>query len=561
MEANLCKKMCTVEDLPDEVLEFILSLIPPYKDLHQCMLVSKRWRKCVCNVTKTRIRNLYKAISDFDISWHSLTPMPMAPAITKRYSHVAAVHEDSMYVFGGCTCTMTTFNDLWRLDLSKRQWIRPLTMGTYPSPKACCSMVSYKNELVLFGGWTYPPAYPLHQSIHLFNELHTYDIPANRWTSINTEVSPPPTAGHSATVHGDIMVVFGGLQRANNVVHSIKSNDIWTLNLKTWTWHKQEVIGHVKPTERYGHSQTALDDKHILIMGGCGGPKFNYSDSWLLIMDGPLWKWKKVEIKNSNDAPPTLWCNPVCKVGDKIIVLSRCRTNSSLKFVYYSKGVWIPPVESVAEQNQRIDSANRTVDRDENVNGKRGLFRSKTENIGTQPQPGASHESGNNSSNNKKGQDQREAETDDLSNRSSLHCRRKIPEDKQKERLERLRRLEEKLRSQFSNCNGNGKPQPSEICVVPSPKKQKINVLGMYVLDISHVTDENPSVTWLPVKNDGAFTQGPEETILYTLVAGKSELIMFGGIQKEANGIACTTNLKNQVSNSLHFIGAPKHII
>jgi len=73
------------------------------------------------------------------------------------------VTENSMYVFGGCTSTSTTFNDLWRLDLNKRQWIRPLTMGTYPSPKACASLVCYKDALILFGGWTHPSPYPLHQ--------------------------------------------------------------------------------------------------------------------------------------------------------------------------------------------------------------------------------------------------------------------------------------------------------------------------------------------------------------------------------------------------------------
>lgn len=37
----------SLDDLPDEVLEFILSMVPPYQDLHDCMLVSKRWRRCV----------------------------------------------------------------------------------------------------------------------------------------------------------------------------------------------------------------------------------------------------------------------------------------------------------------------------------------------------------------------------------------------------------------------------------------------------------------------------------------------------------------------------------
>lgn len=32
-----------IDDLPDEILEYILTLIPPYKDLQECMFVSKRW--------------------------------------------------------------------------------------------------------------------------------------------------------------------------------------------------------------------------------------------------------------------------------------------------------------------------------------------------------------------------------------------------------------------------------------------------------------------------------------------------------------------------------------
>lgn len=36
----------TIEDLPDEVLEFILGFLPPYKDLQNCMIVCKRWYNC-----------------------------------------------------------------------------------------------------------------------------------------------------------------------------------------------------------------------------------------------------------------------------------------------------------------------------------------------------------------------------------------------------------------------------------------------------------------------------------------------------------------------------------
>lgn len=37
----------TINELPDEIIEFVLSFVPPYKELHNCMLVCKRWRTSV----------------------------------------------------------------------------------------------------------------------------------------------------------------------------------------------------------------------------------------------------------------------------------------------------------------------------------------------------------------------------------------------------------------------------------------------------------------------------------------------------------------------------------
>jgi len=51
--------------------------------------------------------------------------------VTERYSHSSCYYDRSMFVFGGCTATGTTFNDLWQFDLATRQWIRPLAVGRY----------------------------------------------------------------------------------------------------------------------------------------------------------------------------------------------------------------------------------------------------------------------------------------------------------------------------------------------------------------------------------------------------------------------------------------------
>ncbi len=47
--------------------------------------------------------------------------------------------------------------------------------------------------------------------------------------------------------------------------------DIWELDLDGLTWEKKDVPG-TKPLPRYGHSQIVIDDQHILVVGGCGGP-------------------------------------------------------------------------------------------------------------------------------------------------------------------------------------------------------------------------------------------------------------------------------------------------
>lgn len=45
-----------MNDLPNEVLEFIISLIPPYNDYNSCKLVCKRW---MAIVESNLIHNIY----------------------------------------------------------------------------------------------------------------------------------------------------------------------------------------------------------------------------------------------------------------------------------------------------------------------------------------------------------------------------------------------------------------------------------------------------------------------------------------------------------------------
>ena len=41
------RESCTIEHLPDEILEFIIGFVSPYLDLQNCALVCKRWHAIV----------------------------------------------------------------------------------------------------------------------------------------------------------------------------------------------------------------------------------------------------------------------------------------------------------------------------------------------------------------------------------------------------------------------------------------------------------------------------------------------------------------------------------
>lgn len=179
-------------------------------------------------------------------------------------------------------------------------------------------MVCYQNQLIVFGGWRHPSEYPPYQPWRLFNELHVYNIKDNSWTKVKPMDGPPPMTGHSTSIHRNVMIVFGGYQKYENGVAN--SNDLWCLDLTTFRWYKPEV-SDVKPQPRYGQFQIHLDDMHLLVLGGCGGPNNVFSDAWLLNMAENVWRWKPVVIKNKRWTASQMWCNPACRIGSKLVVL------------------------------------------------------------------------------------------------------------------------------------------------------------------------------------------------------------------------------------------------
>lgn len=111
--------------------------------------------------------------------------------------------------------------------------------------------------------------------------------------------------------------------------------------------------------------------------------------------------------------------------------------------------------------------------------------------------------------------------------------------------LESLRRMEESIRNRRAQSK---------------PAKKTKNTLSIFVLDITNVLCEECSASWIPLKHNDQ--SGPNERILYSLVAGRGELIVFGGIGKEQASIQNHPDMDEpEVYNDLHFINPPRYII
>jgi len=77
----------------------------------------------------------------------------------------------------------------------------------------------------------------------------------------------------------------------------------------------------------------------------------------------------------------------------------------------------------------------------------------------------------------------------------------------------------------------------------------------VHVLDISQAV-ESGRVAWLPVQGL-RLTDSPDEATFYSLVEGRGELMMFGGIRGDARNLqrGCTTTLQPQaVSADVNFL-------
>ncbi|XP_031131140.1 acyl-CoA-binding domain-containing protein 4-like [Ipomoea triloba] len=236
------------------------------------------------NLIETQDKNVvsedFGAVSVYD-QW--VTPPISGRRPRPRYEHGAAVIDDRMYIFGG-NHNGRYLSDLQALDLKSWTWsrveVKSADEASPPTVTPCAghSLIPWEgNKLLSVGGHTRDPSDAL--------QVKVFDLQLCTWSTLKTYGKPPVSrGGHSVTLVGTSLVVFGGQDAKRSLL-----NDLHILDLETLTWDEMNMLG-LPPSPRADHAAAVHAERYLLIFGG-GSHAACFND--LHVLDLQTMEWSR----------------------------------------------------------------------------------------------------------------------------------------------------------------------------------------------------------------------------------------------------------------------------
>lgn len=195
-------------------------------------------------------------------TWSAVKAVGNAP--TRAY-HSCNFFNGELLVFGGVypnpdpepdSCS----NDLYIFNADARNWYKPLTTGTPPSPKSGHSASLIEDRLILFGGWDFPKC---------FNDVSIIDLAMMEFSSpVITGCLPSPRSWHASAVLPRQRVFIHGGYDGNQIL-----TDSFIFNIDSLTCITVKTSDRL--TARAGHVALYLavendreDKEEIVVFGG-----------------------------------------------------------------------------------------------------------------------------------------------------------------------------------------------------------------------------------------------------------------------------------------------------
>ncbi|XP_034471952.1 host cell factor isoform X2 [Drosophila innubila] len=220
---------------------------------------------------------------------------PTGPQPRPRHGHRAINIKELMVVFGGGNEGIV--DELHVYNTVSNQWYVPVLKGDVPNGCAAYGFVVEGTRMFVFGGMIEYGKYS--------NEL--YELQATKWEwrkmypeSPDNGLPPCPRLGHSFTMVGEKIFLFGGLANEsddpkNNIPKYL--NDLYILDTRgvhshNGKWIIPKTFGD-SPPPRESHTGISFISKDsgklsLLVYGGMSGCRLG--DLWLLDTDSMTWE-------------------------------------------------------------------------------------------------------------------------------------------------------------------------------------------------------------------------------------------------------------------------------
>jgi N-acetylneuraminic acid mutarotase len=143
-----------------------------------------------------------------------------------RGGHAMNLVGEQLIVFGGCYLDLKCFDDLYFFNLRTREWSLPKTIGEAPSARSGHSATLFGTFLYVFGGAS---AKGLH------NDVFVLDLESRSWSELVCEgPKPSPRSNHGAVLapDGAQILLFGGYTESGY------SDELFALNIVERRWEK-----------------------------------------------------------------------------------------------------------------------------------------------------------------------------------------------------------------------------------------------------------------------------------------------------------------------------------
>ena len=256
------------------------------------------------------------------VQWSFKSDVPSA-----RSGAPAAIHNDSIYVFGGYGGS-GRLNDVWRLDLTAKKWSLVACIGQHPEGRESNGAFIHANRIFLFGGYSgttwlndshcltlsdadtgewsqvilpstsaSPPSprfgyagAELDGFIWVFggydgtawlDDLHALDLTTMSWRIVNCPDGPSPRSGQSFVELNSALWLFGGYDGAERL------NDLYSFRNGEWVSVRAKGV---PPSPRYLHGSVAIGHSVYIFGGFSGADRLN--DLWEFRVD--LHSWSRV---------------------------------------------------------------------------------------------------------------------------------------------------------------------------------------------------------------------------------------------------------------------------